>query len=52
MNANIRSFATDVEEKLQRAYKAGNYSKKFGFDNLSARYDEDELYEDSMDQLY
>ena len=51
MNHNIRSFATDVEERLKRAYKAGNYSKKFGFDNLSATdYNEDELYEESKDQ--
>ena len=51
MNQNIRSFATDVEERLKRAYKAGNYSKKFGFDNMSATdYNEDELYEESKDQ--
>lgn len=51
MNQNIRSFATDVEERLKRAYKAGNYSKKFGFDNMSATdYNEDDLYEESKDQ--
>ena len=51
MNSNIRSFATDIDERLQRAYKAGNYSKKFGFDaNLNSHNDVDELYEDSYDQ--
>lgn len=51
MNSNIRSFATDVEERLKRAYKAGNYSKKFGYENVSSAT-HDELYEDSKDQLY
>ena len=53
MNQNIRSFATDVEERLKRAYKAGNYTKKFGFDNLNATdHNEDDLYEESKDQQY
>ena len=50
MNQNIRSFATDVEERLHRAYRAGNYNKKFGYENLgSAAADHDELYEESKD---
>ena len=51
MNQNIRSFATDVEERLHRAYKAGNYSKKFGYENISSTADllDDELYEESKD---
>ena len=51
MNQNIRSFATDVEERLHRAYKAGNYNKKFGFENISSTADllDDELYEESKD---
>ena len=31
MNDNIRAFAGQVEDRLNNAYKAGNYSKKFGF---------------------
>ena len=37
MNANIRNFSEGMEEKLERAYKAGNYSKKFGYEGSHAR---------------
>ena len=32
MNSNIRSFGGNMEERLNRANKAGGYDKKFGFD--------------------
>ena len=42
MNSNIRQFSSNVEERLQRAYRAGNYSKKFGYEGLStSNMDED-----------
>jgi len=42
MNSNMRAFSSSVEEKLQRAYKAGNYAKKFGFEGMSTKnMDED-----------
>mmetsp|Transcript_28578 Transcript_28578/g.35367 ORF Transcript_28578/g.35367 Transcript_28578/m.35367 type:complete len:209 (+) Transcript_28578:1378-2004(+) len=42
MNSNMRAFSSNVEEKLQRAYKAGNYAKKFGFEGMSTKnMDED-----------
>jgi hypothetical protein len=42
MNSNIRQFSSDVEERLQRAMKAGNYTKKFGYEGMSTRnMDED-----------
>ena len=37
MNANIRHFSEKMEEKLEKAYKAGNYNKKFGYDGINAR---------------
>ena len=43
MNDNIRAFAGQVEDRLNNAYKAGNYSKKFGFQGISTRnMDDDE----------
>ena len=42
MNSNIRNFTQNVEERLQRAYKAGNYTKKFGYEGLNTQnMDED-----------
>ena len=32
MNTNIRNFGGNMEERLNRANKAGGYDKKFGFD--------------------
>ena len=37
MNANIRKFSEGMEERLERAYKAGNYNKKFGYEGSNAR---------------
>ena len=43
MNDNIRAFAGQVEDRLNNAYKAGNYSKKFGFQGINTKnMDEDE----------
>ena len=43
MNDNIRAFAGQVEDRLNNAYKAGNYSKKFGFQGISTKnMDDDE----------
>lgn len=42
MNSNMRAFSSNVEEKLQRAYKATNYAKKLGFEGLNTKnMDED-----------
>jgi len=42
MNSNMRNFSADVEDKLKKAYKAGNYDKKFGYEGLSTKnMDED-----------
>ena len=35
MNSNIRAFGGNMEEKLNKAYKAGGYDKKFGFEGIS-----------------
>ena len=37
MNQNIRNFSEGMEEKLERAYKSGNYGKKFGYEASNAR---------------
>ena len=37
MNENIRNFSERMEEKLEKAYKAGNYNKKFGYDAANAK---------------
>lgn len=37
MNSNIRQFSEDMEVRLEKAYKAGNYNKKFGFEAQSAK---------------
>lgn len=37
MNSNIRTFSSNVEERLQRAYRAGDYAKKFGYEGLNTR---------------
>ena len=42
MNTNIREFTSNVEERLTRAYKAGNMNKKYGYEGMSTRnMDED-----------
>lgn len=48
MNSNMRSFSTNVEDKLQRAYKEGNYAKKFGFEGLSNRNVDEEWEKKSV----
>lgn len=35
MNSSMREFSCNVEDKLKKAYKTGNYTKKFGYDQLS-----------------
>ena len=37
MNENIRTFSEQIEQKLDKAYKSGNYSKKFGYDQANAK---------------
>ena len=37
MNDNMRSFAGQVEDRLQNAYKAGNYTKKLGFKGMDTK---------------
>ena len=37
MNANIRNFSENMEKRLEEAYKAGNYNKKFGYEGSNAR---------------
>ena len=37
MNQNIRQFSEDMEGRLEKAYKAGNYGKKFGYEGQSAK---------------
>lgn len=37
MNSNIRTFSSNVEERLQKAYRAGDYNKKFGYEGLNTR---------------
>ena len=37
MNENIRRFSEGMEAKLEQAYKAGNYNKKFGYEGSNAR---------------
>lgn len=38
----MRSFASNVEERLNNAMKAGNYAKKFGYEGMSTKnMDED-----------
>ena len=43
MNSNMRAFSSNVEEKLNRAYKAGNYAKKFGFEGMSTKNMDEDL---------
>ena len=43
MNASMRHFSSVVEEKLQQAYKAGNYSRKFGYEGVNTRNLDEEL---------
>jgi len=42
MNTNMRAFSSEVEEKLNAAYKAGNYSKKFGYEGLNNKNMDDD----------
>ena len=42
MNNNMRDFAHNVEEKLNRAYKEGNYMKRFGFEGMNTNKMEEE----------
>ena len=42
MNDNIRLYATNVEDRLKQAYKAGGYNKKFGYEGMNtSNMDED-----------
>ena len=46
MNTSMRQFSSDVEDRLNRAYKEGNYSKKFGFEGINTK-NMDEEWENS-----
>ena len=47
----MRSFASNVEERLQNAMKAGNYAKKFGYEGMSTKnMDEDWETKSAMSQ--
>ena len=42
MNSNIRQFASDVEDRLNRVHKAGAYDKRFGYVGMNTKnMDED-----------
>lgn len=43
MNTNIRRFASDVEDRLEKAYKAGSYNKKFGYEGLNTKNMDDDV---------
>lgn len=42
MNTNIRQFASDVEDRLNKAHKAHNYSKKLGYTGLNTKNMDDD----------
>lgn len=43
MNTNMRLFSANVEDKLKKAYRAGNYDKKFGYEGLNTSNMDEEL---------
>ena len=48
MNTNMRQFSSNVEDRLNKAYKEGNYNKKFGFEGLTANNMEEEWEKSSV----
>ena len=44
----MRQFSSNVEDRLNKAYKEGNYNKKFGFEGLSAANMEEEWEKSSV----
>lgn len=47
MNSSMRTFSSNVEDRLQRAYRAGDYAKKFGYEGLNTRNMDDNFESES-----
>ena len=50
MNHSIREFGGVLEEKLQKAYKSGNYDKKFGYEGIKSS-NMDQAFQNSTDNM-